>query len=154
MPLIDPNGLPFVDEHRVRVDASAAAVWRALTERVRQFSDNGALARVLGAEPRAATVAPAADTPLAAGAALTGFAVAEVVPERLLRLAGRHRFSRYALVFDVDIGPDATVLSARTYAAFPGLRGKVYRALVIGSGAHRLVTVRLLRSVRRDAERL
>jgi hypothetical protein len=36
---------------------------------------------------------------------------------------------------------------AQTYAAFPGVKGRVYRALVISSGAHRFVTQRLLRRV-------
>ncbi|WP_157592243.1 hypothetical protein [Solirubrobacter soli] len=58
-----------------------------------------------------------------------------------LELRGRHRFARYALVFLIDGGR----VRAQTYAAFPGVEGRAYRALVIGSGAHRVVTKRLLR---------
>ena len=67
-------------------------------------------------------------------------------------MAGRHRFSRYRLVFElVDAADDETQLSARTYAEFPGLRGRAYRALVIGTRLHVLATNQILRSVRRAA---
>ena len=67
-------------------------------------------------------------------------------------MAGRHRFSHYRLVFElVDAADDETHLSARTYAEFPGLRGRVYRALVIGTRLHVLATNQILRSVRRAA---
>jgi hypothetical protein len=48
--------------------------------------------------------------------------------------------------------PDGTRLSARTDAAFPGIHGRAYRAAVIGSGGHRRVMERMLRSIRRAAE--
>jgi hypothetical protein len=67
-------------------------------------------------------------------------------------MAGRHRFSRYRLVFElVDAADNETQLSARTYAEFPGLQGRVYRALVIGTRVHVLATNQILRSVRRAA---
>lgn len=31
-----------------------------------------------------------------------------------------------------------------TFAKFPGIRGKIYRALVIGSGGHRVMVRRML----------
>jgi hypothetical protein len=40
-------------------------------------------------------------------------------------------------------------VSAQTRAAFRGVLGRIYRAAVIGSGGHRLVTRRLLRQVAR-----
>jgi hypothetical protein len=58
-------------------------------------------------------------------------------------LAGRHRFAQYTLTFVLD--PDR--LRARTQAAFPGVSGRLYRTAVIGSGAHRIVTRRMLRRV-------
>lgn len=42
---------------------------------------------------------------------------------------------------------------AVTYARFAGLHGRIYRALVIGSGGHALATRRMLRSIKRVAER-
>jgi hypothetical protein len=38
-------------------------------------------------------------------------------------------------------------LRALTFAAFPGVHGKAYRALVIGSGGHRIVVRRMLKRV-------
>jgi hypothetical protein len=74
-----------------------------------------------------------------------GFRVVEAEPCRRLALRGRHRFSNYALTFVLD----GDRLRAQTHAAFPGVLGRLYRAAVIGSGGHRLVTRRLLRQVAR-----
>ncbi len=127
--------LPFVDEHRIRIAASRELVWTALRRWVDSSLGVGAnnpLARLLGTEPR------------------TGFEVTREVPNQHVGLAGRHRFSRYVLVFEIDDGAGgATVLRARTYAAFPGPHGRVYRALVIGTGAHAVAVAHMLRSVRR-----
>jgi hypothetical protein len=89
--------------------------------------------RVLGTEPRA------------------GFEIAERTPDVRLSLVGRHRFSRYLLAFELADAPGgSTQLRAQTYAAFPGVRGRVYRALVIGSRGHAIATNGMLRSVRRS----
>lgn len=144
----DPDDdLPFVDEHRVLVSAPSFAVWRSLTAQIPRFAGTEAFAHLLGATPRRAS-----GRPLGEGATVPGFAVAEAVPGRRVRLAGRHRFSRYALTLTLDERPDGTMLSARTDAAFPGATGWVYRRLVISSGAHRVLVTRLLRAVRRRAE--
>lgn len=139
--------LPFVDEHRVFVAAPVGEVWRALIERVeRRLSGPRLLVRVLRAEP-----AHASDTPFGQGSTLRGFAVDEVVPERLIRLTGRHRFSRYELLFTLSPREGGVLLVARTHATFPGGPGFLYHSLVVGSGAHRIVTKRLLESVSRRA---
>jgi len=130
-----PHGEPaFVDEHHVLVAARA----RLSGAPCDVYADSSLLGthpvpltRVLGTEPP------------------SGFGVAEEVPNEQLRLAGRHRFSRYQLVFELsDDAVGTTLLSARTFADFPGLHGRVYRALVIGSGAHVLAVRHMLRSVR------
>jgi hypothetical protein len=132
--------LPFVDEHDQQVDVRADAVWTALVDVVRRAMTGGAsVARVLGCDPARGTVEFSGKL----GDAVPGFRVVESEPPRLLALRGRHRYSDYALTFVVD----GERLSARTDAAFPGVLGRVYRALVIGSGAHRFVTRRLLRRV-------
>jgi hypothetical protein len=144
------NDLPFIDEHRVLVAAPALTAWRCLAMQYSRSPLGGeAFARVLAAHPRQAT-----GKPFDEGATFPGFEVTEVVPGRRVRLTGRHRFSRYALVFTLVSEVDGTMLSAGTYAEFPGLRGWVYRRLVISSGAHRIIVARLLRAVRRRAERL
>jgi hypothetical protein len=147
------SDLPYVDEHAVTIAAPRDRVWAAL----RQYATTSIgvpgghpLARILGTDPR------------------SGFRVAETVPGTRLTLAGRHRFSRYTLVFelrdaapagplppdstvppDSTLPPDITVLTATTRAAFPGARGQAYRALVIGTRAHVLATRHMLRAVRR-----
>jgi hypothetical protein len=146
---VDRDDLPFIDEHQVLVSAPAPAVWRALATALGRSRPGGAqaLAGLLAAQPRRAS-----GMLFDEGAAVPGFSVAEAVPGKSVRLTGRHRFSRYALSFTLAAGPAGTTLSARTHARFPGLHGRLYRALVIGSGAHRVVTTRLLRAIRRLAE--
>ncbi|MCM2575875.1 hypothetical protein [Streptomyces meridianus] len=129
------DGLPFVDEHTVLVPAPRPRVWAALeSPRVTslRLTEGGLPARMLGTSPPA------------------GFEVAQSSPPERLALAGRHRFSRYLLVFELaDTGDGGTRLAARTFAAFPGARGRLYRVLVIGTRIHVLATRRILRSVRR-----
>lgn len=130
----DDVELPYLDEHRLGIAAPRDLVWAALMRYVASLgvSEGGPLARLLGTEPR------------------TGFAVSRAVPGQQLNLSGRHRFARYTLVFEVAEVPDGqTVLCARSYADFPGLHGRAYRALVIGTRFHVVATRRLLRSIRR-----
>jgi hypothetical protein len=139
--------VPYIDEHHVLVPAPPMVVWDSLAKHFARPVTTSMLARLLATEPRQAS-----GTPLGEGATLPGFAVAQTVPGRRLRLIGRHRFSRYELIFTLAPEGAATVLRALTYAEFPGFRGSVYRRLVIVSGAHRVIVRRLLRAVRRDAE--
>src|SRR5262249_25304184 len=97
---------------------------------------SAAFARLLGCDPARGT-AEFAGRP---GDAVPGFRVVEAEHGRRLALRGRHRFANYALTFVLDGGS----LRAETHAAFPGVLGRLYRAAVIGSGGHRLVTRRLL----------
>lgn len=145
--------LPYVDEHAAELGAGAAQAWAALLAAVERSFGGGAaerVARALGCEDATA----AGPRPLAVGSAIPGFHVAGCEPERELALAGRHRFSRYALTFRIDpLAADRSRLRAETRGEFPGLSGFVYRALVIGSRGHVLATRRLLAAVRRRAER-
>jgi hypothetical protein len=138
--------LPFVDEHRVPLAAGAEAGWRALVAVLGATGARGGrFARLLGCDPARGS-AEFAGRP---GETVPGFRVAAAEPGRSLELRGRHRFADYALTFRFDGGE----LAAITRAAFPGLAGRLYRALVIGSGAHRAVTRRMLRQVARAARR-
>jgi len=138
--------LPYIDEHSRRIDAPADAVWAALLEILRREMRDGApIARALGCDPARGT-AEFAGRP---GEAVPGFRVTEAEPGRRLALRGRHRFAEYALTFVLD----GDRLRAQTHAAFPGLLGHLYRAAVIGTGGHRLVTRRLLRKVARVTAR-
>jgi hypothetical protein len=137
--------LPFIDEHVVAVDAAPEDVWGALAEVLRGLGGAFPMARVLGCEPSDMT--PGFDG--SAGQSLPGFRVVRSEPGRLLDLRGRHPFSRYRLTFVIE---DGRVL-AQTHAAFPGPHGRLYRAAVIGTGAHRVLTRRLLREVAACAAR-
>jgi hypothetical protein len=88
------------------------------------------------------------------GSTLPGFVVARAIPPVTLALEGEHRFSRYALIFRIDrLANGGSRLRAETRAEFPGTRGRLYRALVIGTRGHVLAVRRILRAVRRRAER-
>jgi hypothetical protein len=84
---------------------------------------------------------------------VAGFRVTEAAAPRSLVLEGSHRFSRYRLAFGVEETLGGSRVSATTQAEFPGLHGRAYRALVIGTRAHVLVTRRILRAIRSGAER-
>ena len=131
--------LPFVDEHSILIQAPREHVWSALRRYVDSTlgaSARNPLTRILGTDPPA------------------GFEVEREIPGVQLDMAGRHRFSRYRLVFVlVDAADNETRLSARTYAEFPRLRGRAYRTLVIGTRLHVLATNQILRSIRRAALR-
>lgn len=54
-------------------------------------------------------------------------------------MQGRHPFAIYRWVFELDAdAPGRTRVRSATWAAFPGIHGKIYRALVIGTGGHRV----------------
>ena len=143
------TSLPFIDEHSLEVAAPPSAVWMALGGMLAHESQlpARAFATVLGTEPRTAQ-----GDPLVAGSAIPGFRIREAVPGERLALAGRHRFSTYELVFELAARADGTRLSALSYARFPGLHGRAYRALVIGTGGHRFAVSRMLRGIAHAAE--
>ena len=92
--------------------------------------------------------------PLAQGSAFPGFHVEAAETGSRLALAGRHRFSTYLLTFRLeDAGAGGTVITAETRATFPGIKGTIYRALVIGTRMHVVVTRRLLTAAKHRAER-
>lgn len=128
------NQLPYIDEHVVAVDAPRKPVWTALqrytTSLLRSVERNPLLV-LLGLKPRA------------------GFAVTDSTEQRRIVLDGRHRFSNYRLVFELTDAPGGgTVVHAHSYAAFPGVHGRAYRALVIGSRLHVVATNYMLRAIR------
>jgi hypothetical protein len=140
--------LPYIDEHAKCVGATRERTWAALIAVCGELRGNptGRLAPLMRLQP--ALGSGDWDERLEAGVTLPGFVVEEACSPSRLTLAGRHRFSRYALVFELEaMGPDQTRIRAHTWAAFPGALGRVYHALVIGTGAHRVVVRRLLRRI-------
>lgn len=147
------SSLPYVDELPIEIGADRDETWAALLRVV-----EGSFASARGRGP--ARLLACEDTelsgprPLAPGSAFPGFHVETAEPPSELALAGHHRFSTYRLGFRLeDAGTGGTRLIAETCAAFPGLKGGVYRALVIGTRLHVLVTRRLLTATKRRAER-
>lgn len=145
--------LPWVDEHSLAIPASPEPTWEALLH-VIEASLSGARAtrycRLVGCVDTAAS----GPRPLAEGSVMPAFHVATAEAPRQLVLRGTHRFSDYALTFRLDdLSAARTELRAETRAAFPGLKGGVYRGLVIGTRIHVLVTRRILAATGRRAER-
>ncbi len=144
--------LPVIDEHGVLVLAPREVVWEALLSTVpRALDGRGSvrIARLLGCSETARS-----GDPRLIGSTVPGFIVARVIEPAVLALEGRHRFSRYGLLFSLEPTRDErTLLRAETRADFPGLSGRAYRALVIGTRGHVLVVKRLLGIVRKRAER-
>jgi hypothetical protein len=108
--------LPYIDEHAIAVEANREDTWSALL-------------RVLCRDPHDPSTVP------------IGFVLDEARPTGRFALKGRHPFAVYRWVFELDSAPDdrpRTRVRALTWADFPGMRGKVYRALVIGTGGHRV----------------
>lgn len=148
----DPQALPFVDKHEVEVLAPPEEVWESLCRVAEGSFSSGnttRIARLVGCE----SVESSGPRPLAEGSTVPGFTVAIAEPGSELALAGRHRYSDYALVFHLDAEGETTRLRAETRARFPGVTGRLYRAAVIGTRGHVLVTKRLLGAVKRQAER-
>lgn len=147
----DPDALPFVDEHGVEIAASPEVVWESLC-RVAEGSFSSPFAnrfaRWVGCEATTAS----GPRPLAEDSAFPGFTVARAVPGAELALVGRHRYSEYAFVFRLTENNGGTRVRAETRARFPGAGGRIYRAAVIGTRGHVLVTMRLLAAVKRRAE--
>lgn len=151
MPGPDLEPLPYLDMHEVAASASAEEVWAALPEALREAFDR----------PRARRFARILECRDQGGAegfdaspqeTLAGFRVASADPPWRLALEGRHRFSRYQLTFEIEPAGAVSRVRAVTHAEFPGLRGALYRAAVIGSGGHRIITRRILTSIARRAE--
>jgi hypothetical protein len=143
--------LPPIDEHGTLILAPVPRAWEALLEIAARSFSRGAserIARLLGcAHVRAEGEIDRI------GSTIPGFIVARVVEPAVLALEGEHRFARYALIFRLEPTRDEnSLLRAETRAEFPGLRGGVYKALVIGTRGHVLAVNRILNAVRRRAE--
>jgi hypothetical protein len=145
------ESLPFVDEHFIEIAATPDQVWDALIGVVGAMGEgrsSAPLSRALGCAHTDVEGEPGE-----IGSTIPGFVVTRSVRPAVLALMGRHRFSRYALVFSILEKPSGLVeLGALTRAEFPGRRGSAYRGLVIGTRGHVVVTTGILRAVRKRAE--
>ena len=146
------EALPHVDEHGVLVLAPVETVWSALIAVIGSSFARPRVARVARALGCAHTETSGPIDRI--GSTVPGFIVARVIKPAALALEGEHRFSRYGLIWSVEpTKDDKTLLRAETRAQFPGVKGRLYRGLVIGTGAHVLLVNRLLRAAKRRAEK-
>ncbi|MEV6771046.1 hypothetical protein AB0N05_20730 [Nocardia sp. NPDC051030] len=121
--------LPYIDQHSRIIKTDRARAWAAL---LRTTCEN----------PEDLSTLP------------SGFVLDEADPPKRLATKGQHPFSRYSLVFTLEEAyPGHTRLTAESRGVFPGIHGRIYRALVIGSGGHRLVVREMLRRIAVTAER-
>ncbi|MEE3067018.1 MAG: DUF2867 domain-containing protein [Actinomycetota bacterium] len=121
--------LPYIDQHAITIDANRADTWSALL-------------RAMCRDPHDPASVP------------IGFVLDEARAPDRFALKGRHLFAVYRWVFELEAeAADRTRMRATTWAAFPGVHGRIYRALVIGTGAHRVVTRRTLKRVAATALR-
>jgi hypothetical protein len=115
--------LPYIDEHAITVDTNRGETWSALL-------------RVMCRDPHDPSTVP------------IGFVLDEACEPERFALKGRHLFAVYRWVFELDAeAAGRTRVRAITWAAFPGVHGRIYRALVIGTGAHRVVVRRTLKRI-------
>jgi hypothetical protein len=118
--------LPYIDEHATTIPADRATAWAAVL---------GTMCR----NPEDPTTVP------------FGFTLDVAEPCERFALKGHHWFSVYKLIFLLSDADGGTRVTAQTWADFPGLKGKAYRALVIGSGGHRIVVRRMLKRIAAQA---
>ncbi|WP_067531961.1 hypothetical protein [Nocardia crassostreae] len=115
--------LPYIDSHSRVVTADPAQTWAALLRTTCKNPDD-------------------------LSTLFSGFTLDEADPPRRLAAKGQHPFSRYRLTFLLDeIEPGKTRITAESHAVFPGIGGSIYKALVIGSGGHRVVVRNMLRRI-------
>jgi hypothetical protein len=118
--------LPYIDEHAISIDASPAEVWSALL-------------RVMCRDPADPSTVP------------FGFELDEATEPHRFALKGRHPFAVYRWVFELEPDGQNVRVRAITWAAFPGLHGKIYRGLVIGTGGHKVAVRWTLKRVASQA---
>jgi hypothetical protein len=146
------EALPSIDEHGILVLAPVQEVWEALLPVLQGSFATPIVERVARGVGCAHTEAKGEVGTI--GSTIPGFIVARVIEPAAIALEGRHRYSRYGLIFSLEPTKDEqTLLRAETRADFPGLKGRIYRALVIGTRGHVFVVNRILRAVKRRAER-
>jgi hypothetical protein len=144
--------LTAIDEHSIEVDAPAEQTWEALFPTLNSVLD-GNLGRRMSSGLGCRETEAEGDLQHPGGT-LPGFVVARAVPPVLLALLGEHRYSRYALVFRIDLLPgQRSRVRAETRAEFPGIKGSLYKAGVIGTRGHVFAVRSILKAVKRRAER-
>jgi hypothetical protein len=146
------EALPAIDEHSIEIDAPADAAWEALFPTLGRVFD-GPLARRVASGLGCRETAASGDL-RHPGGTLPGFIVSRAIVPVMLALLGEHRYSRYGLLFRIDLLPgQRSRVRAETRASFPGFKGRLYKVAVIGTRGHVLVVRSILRAIKARAER-
>jgi hypothetical protein len=144
--------IPPIDEHGTLVLAPVEDAWAALLV-VADRSLSGRMAERVARVLACSHTEPEGEIDRI-GSTRPGFIVTRVIEPAVLALEGQHRFSRYGLIFRLEPTRDErTLLRAETRAQFPGIKGRIYKLVVIGTRLHVVAVNRMLRGVRRRAER-
>lgn len=144
--------LPPIDEHEIEVDAPAEATWAALFPTLEDSFDTKFSRRY--SQKVGARETDCHGDLHHPGGTVPGFVVSRSIAPVMLALLGEHKFSKYAVVFRIDLLPgQRSRLRVETRAQFTGAKGRFYRIGVLGTRGHVLVVRRLLRSIKRRAER-
>ena len=145
------SALPCIDEHEISLNVPAPVAWTAVVAVFGRLTTRPAwrlFAKAVRCKPDHAV-----GTAVTAGDAVPGFLVARCEAPTEWALEGEHLFSRYALTFRIaPVDSGHCRVAAHSSAEFPGLHGKIYRAMVIGSGGHAIGVRRILRSIKTEAE--
>jgi len=145
------SALPSIDEHEISLDVPPPVAWTAVVAvfgRLMTRPEWRLFAKAIRCKPDHAV-----GTAVAAGDALPGFLVVRCEAPTEWALEGQHLFSRYALTFRIaPVDSEHCRVAAHSSAEFPGVHGKMYRAVVIGSGGHAVGVRNILRSIKTEAE--
>ena len=146
------GALPYIDQHEITLDVPVEGAWPfviAVFERLATRRAWCAFAKALRCNPDRVS-----GNPTTVGATVPGFRVTRSVRPNEWALEGRHLFSRYELTFRIVPQDDGHCqVQAESHAAFPGLHGMAYRALVIGTRGHVIAVSRILQRIKKEAER-
>ena len=144
--------LPPIDEHEIEVDAPAEAAWAAIFPTLEHSLDTKFGRRY--SEKVGAIETDCHGDLHHPGGTLPGFVVSRAIAPVMLALLGEHKFSKYAIVFRIDLLPgQRSRVRLETRAQFDGTRGRIYKLGVLGTRGHVLVVRRILRAIKRRAER-
>ncbi len=144
--------LPPIDEHYIEVEAPAEATYAALFPTL-ESALGGRFAHSY-CERVGAIETEAHGDLHHPGGTLPGFTVARAIAPVMLALDGEHRYAKYAVVFRIDLLPgQRSRVRLETRARFAPRRGRLYKAAVLGTRGHVIIVNRMLRSIKRRAER-
>jgi hypothetical protein len=145
------SALPYIDENAISVSVPAPVAWTAVVAVFGRLTTRPVwriFAKAVRCKPDRAI-----GTAVTVGEALPGFLVARCEAPTEWALEGEHLFSRYALTFRIArVDSGHCRVAAHSSAEFPGPHGKIYRAMVIGSGGHAIGVCGILRSIKTEAE--